>query len=1042
MKKTDTFSHYREGKSQMQRFLAELDPNNLELHDFDLFDWLLFANNFAKRINYFDKDDNTTPNGSWDNFFLGEDDYTIPRRESIEYKSMKKQVTDLISQFEKDSNLTPHLTLFVCFIKLLDFSKKAFNNLTKRHLDFYYNEILQIEKQDAQSDKAYVIFELAKKAIQERIPEGTLLDAKKDLNGKKLVFKTNKEFIANQAKVVAFKSLLNDAEKGELKMARATNTLDGLSEKLPEESNYWWPFGYNSNEINSNRSIYKELENAKLGFSIASSLFNLKEGERTVNITINFQNTFTPKLQNISNTDIQNNLKLYLSGEKAWLSDVALTCTKTNATKKIVLSFTLAKDFPAIVNYNKEILLENFQTNSPIIRFIIDGAKHYGLYEAFAENDVKNIGIAVDVKGVKSVQIENDSSSLNSEKPYYPFTSQPAKGSNFYIKYPEMFSKKWLKADVTINWKNTPSPKKDPLDSLYASETPIKDLYKAYILGPDQNITKKDFDTAPDVSIVNGDDYFTANAALLEKEEWLAKATGIKLFNRIGAKYQAQFSINNTSSVSGTSESIRLTLNQSALQDVYPKLYTLALTNTAGTKLIPNEPYIPFAEDIELNYEADEVISLIKNADGNYSINNNVQLFHEDAFGQYEKHFEAKSIVPVHQKGGELYIGLDAMPNETISLLIQTVEGSENALVETFQENENIEWSVLSNNLWIDLSDYILTNETKKFLESGIVKFRIPKDIDTKNTRISDDKLPNDLIWIKAKMNRSYDAVCKIQGIYTQAVLATFQNQNNELSHLNNGLEAESITKLITKIPQIKSVSQPYNSFDGKYQETDAEFYRRVSERLRHKHRNITSWDYEQIILQEFPNVFKVKCLNHTSEKSFMAPGHVTLVVVPNTKNKNAFDIYQPRVSRASLNKIQNYVNQLNTMHVKAQVINPNYKEAKVNVKVEFYKEYDRIFYSKQLDEDIRKFISPWAFADAKEVAFDVKLNVNQLVNYLEQLYYVDYIDDLKISVNNVLQTKYLIEVDPKSILVSAKKHEVDIPKQACIEKTKQEKTH
>lgn len=54
----------------MQRFLAELDPGNLELHDFDLFDWLLFANNFAQRVNYFDKDDNTTPKGNWGNFFL------------------------------------------------------------------------------------------------------------------------------------------------------------------------------------------------------------------------------------------------------------------------------------------------------------------------------------------------------------------------------------------------------------------------------------------------------------------------------------------------------------------------------------------------------------------------------------------------------------------------------------------------------------------------------------------------------------------------------------------------------------------------------------------------------------------------------------------------------------------------------------------------------------------------------------------------------------------------------------------------------------
>lgn len=214
MKKTDTFSHYREGKSQMQRFLAELDPGNLELHDFDLFDWLLFANNFAKRVNYFDKDDNTKPKGNWGNFFLGDDDTdAVPRRESVEYKSMKKQVTDLISQFEQDSSLTPHLTLFVCFLKLLDFSKKAFNNLTKRHLDFYYNEILQIEKNDARADKVYVIFELAKKAIQERIPGGTLLDGGKDANGKKRIYKTGDEFIANQAKVVEIKSFLNDVEK-------------------------------------------------------------------------------------------------------------------------------------------------------------------------------------------------------------------------------------------------------------------------------------------------------------------------------------------------------------------------------------------------------------------------------------------------------------------------------------------------------------------------------------------------------------------------------------------------------------------------------------------------------------------------------------------------------------------------------------------------------------------------------------------------------------------------------------------------------------
>ncbi|WP_051686402.1 baseplate J/gp47 family protein [Chryseobacterium hispalense] len=1016
MKKTDTFSHYREGKSQMQRFLAELDPGNLELHDFDLFDWLLFANNFAQRVNYFDKDDNTTPKGNWGNFFLGDDANAVPRRESVEYKSMKKQVTDLISQFEQDSNLTPHLTLFVCFLKLLDFSKKAFNNLTKRHLDFYYNEILQIEKNEAKPDKVYVIFELAKKALQEKIPGGTLLDGDKDANGKKRVYKTEEELIANQAKVAEIKSFLNDVKKRELKMAPVANSADGLGDKLPQEGNYWWPFGYNTDETVSDKSIYKELPKAKLGFSVASSLFDLKEGERTVTVKIDFVKNSTQKLQNLSAEEIENNIKVLCSGEKDWLSGIVLKCVR-NTEDQLELSFTLTKDFPAVVPYKKEVLLQTYQTGFPVVRFMIEGEKYYALYEALSEKLVKNIEIAVDVKGVKSLQIENDSSTLSAEKPYYPFTAQPVKGSNFYIKCPEMFSKKWENADITINWKNAP-------DS-------ITDLYSGYVIQPNQNISVKDFEALEGPSVVRSDAYFTADTALLDKEVWRERGNDVQLFKKVESGYQTQFSIHNTSDDSGTGESIRLTLNQSALQDVYPKLYTLALSsNPDKKKLVPNEPYIPFAEDIELNYSAREnaYSYLSKDSSGEASKSKGVLVYHEDVFGQYEKEVETKSIVPVHENGGELYIGLEAMPQTTVSLLIQMLEGSENPLVDTFDEKEFIEWHILSNNTWIDLSENILKNETRKFLESGIVKFKIPKNINTNHTRLTDG-----LVWIRAKSKRSYDAVCKIQGIYTQAVVATFQNQDNDLAHLNNGLQANTISKLITRVPQVKSVNQPYNSFDGKYKEADTEFYRRVSERLRHKHRAITQWDYENLVLQEFPEVFKVKCLNHTSEKSYMAPGHVTLMVVPNIKNKNAFDVYQPRVSRASLNKIQNYVNDLNTMHVKAQVINPNYKEAKVQATVKIYEKYDEIFYMKQLDEDIKKYISPWAFTDSKDIDFNVQLNINHLINYLEQLYYVDYIDEIKILVNNVVQKKSLIEVDPKSILVSAKQHQITIAEQVCI---------
>jgi hypothetical protein len=1015
MKKTDTFSHYREGKSQMQRFLAELDPGNLELHDFDLFDWLLFANNFARHVNYFHKDDPDMPGGNWENFFLGDDGRTVPRRESVEYKQMKKQVTDLISRFEQDSNLTPHLTLFVCFLKLLDFSKKAFNDLTKRHLDFYYNEILQIEKNDARADQVYVIFELAKKALQERIPAGTLLDGDKDDNGKKRIYRTGEELMANQAKVAEIKSFLNDDAKGELKMAPAAATADGLGEKLPEDSSYWWPFGYNSEETASGKSIYRELPEAKLGFSIASSLFDLKEGERTVTVAITFNKNSAQKLQDLSNEDIESNIKVLCSGEKEWMSGFALKCLKKEDTR-LELSFTLLKDDPAVVPYNKKVLAGNFQTGLPVVRFMIEGKRYYDVYEALSEKPVKNIEVSVDVKGIKSVQIENDNGALNSEKPYYPFTAQPVKGSNFYIKYPEMFSKKWQKADLTINWKNAPAS--------------LQDLYSGYVIQPDQNISVKDFEALKNASVVGSDAYFKADIGLLDKEAWYTVSHDITLFDKAEGSYSTRFSVSSISGQPGTSEALRVTLKQSFLQDVYPKLYTLALSsNPEKNKLIPNEPYIPFAEDIELNYSASETAYsyLSRDEEGQASKNSGMQVYHEDVFGQYEKEVETTGLVPVHETGGELYIGLEAKPQTTVSLLIQMLEGSENALADPFEEKEYIRWHILSGNTWMDLSDYILKNETRKFLESGIVKFKIPKDLNTSHTRLTDG-----LIWIRAKSDRSYDAVCKIQGVYTQAVQAEFENHENELSHLNTGLPADTITKLITRVPQVKSVSQPYNSFGGKYKETDPEYYRRVSERLRHKNRAVTQWDYEHLVLQEFPEVFKVKCLNHTSENSYMAPGHVTLMVVPDIKNKNAFDVYQPRVSRATLNRIQNYVNELNAMQVKVQVVNPNYREARVEAGVRFFEQYDESFYTRQLDEDLKKYISPWAFTESKDIDFNIKLNVNQLITYLEQLYYVDYIDEIKIFVNNALQKQSLIEVDPKSILVSAKQHTVTMAEQGC----------
>jgi hypothetical protein len=98
-------------------------------------------------------------------------------------------------------------------------------------------------------------------------------------------------------------------------MAPVANSADGLGEKLPEGGNYWWPFGYNAEETASDKSIYKELPKAKLGFSVASSLFDLKEGDRTITLKIDLIK-FNQKLKKLEKEDFRTISKYFAAGKK------------------------------------------------------------------------------------------------------------------------------------------------------------------------------------------------------------------------------------------------------------------------------------------------------------------------------------------------------------------------------------------------------------------------------------------------------------------------------------------------------------------------------------------------------------------------------------------------------------------------------------------------------------------------------------------------------------------------------------------------------
>ena len=230
----------REGTEQMQRFLDALNPESVKLNDFGLEEWMQFAYKFAEHVNYFDINNSEVSAGDWTDFFKNKD----------EIKSFADSVKD-------GKNITPHLALFVCFVKLLEFTQKRFNKLTKRHLDFYYNNILQIEKLPATPDKVHIIFELAKMSLSEKIGKNTGLDGGKDSNGKKLIYNTTEELIANKIKVAQLKNVYNDINNNELKAADVANSVDGIGGDFPDDDIKWWPFGFGFRNSGTQRGFAK-----------------------------------------------------------------------------------------------------------------------------------------------------------------------------------------------------------------------------------------------------------------------------------------------------------------------------------------------------------------------------------------------------------------------------------------------------------------------------------------------------------------------------------------------------------------------------------------------------------------------------------------------------------------------------------------------------------------------------------------------------------------------------------------------------------------
>ncbi|HVO91048.1 MAG TPA: hypothetical protein VMV45_21105, partial [Casimicrobiaceae bacterium] len=179
--------------------------------------------------------------------------------------------------------------------------------------------------------------------------------------------------------------------------------------------------------------------------------------------------------------------------------------------------------------------------------------------------------------------------------------------------------------------------------------------------------------------------------------------------------------------------------------------------------------------------------------------------------------------------------------------------------------------------------------------------------------------------------------------------------------------------------------------------------------RLRHKARAITAWDYEHLVLDRFPAIYKVKCIQHTDVDCLcrssprdpkaccgpqIAPGHVLVVPIANLKHRNAVNPLQPKTNRRTLLAIQDYLSQRTSPFVRVRARNPVYEQILVFFQVQFTAGRSKGYYLKKLNDEIVHFLTPWAFDEQAEVSFGQRVYASSIIQFIEQRDYVDFITD------------------------------------------------
>lgn len=942
---------------------------------------------------------------------------------------LQQKVPTLIAESLQKNTHRPEIVLYMVFLKLYRYPQKKLNALTEKYLDFYYRKVLKMAPRPGKLPQVYLKLTPNPNRNRLKIAKGTRFVAGEDEHGAHLLYATDYDFWANHGKISRLHTMY--LHNRPLRIRGNTQTLISniYVADLPVLDQVGKPDGQKSfalfGEPQSDKSLgERSMQDADLGFAIASAALFLSEGQREIEIALTFSppsfEAFEHFLEDLA-LATQNSpdtifdkvfwdaFQIYVSTADEWLP------IKRYAAKKdrheIKICFDLAQDEPAVCGYKPEIHGGDFDTTLPVVKFLLHKDAFVYPYSLLKNLVLTQIAFRTRVSAVKNLLLHNHLGALSAQNPFLPFGPIATKGAYLLVGNGEIFHKPLDELSIHIEWFDLPAhrsgffghyrPYKLDIDNSsfeVALSILDKGRWKPAQLSVQQHF--KLFRT-----LENGAHALPAGKGTLSNWTVISHIDTEKIKQK--AAYEDISKPLNYSNIlqrglikltlTAPDEGFAYQIYPTALAEFLRKKATRGWFSRFGKPKAQQEeeplpPYAPQIAQLSLSYASSSLIKVSDRA-VNASQAHTGMFFHVHPFGHCrlfpDSGKQEVSLVADFCYEGALMIGLSGVsPSERVSVFFEMTDGFTGSSAE---KPPPLVWSYLTQNEWKLLpAPSILRNTTQNFSKTGIIEFMLPSDLKRGNSLLEPD-----LYWLRVAVGQNSRYASRLVSADTQLTEAQMLPGKNADAYSGTPLPAHTIDRPLQNIAGLAKVVQPLASFGGKTAENKKDFYIRSSARLQHKNRPVTPQDYAQIVLEKFPEIFQVNCLPNMSGQQINSPGSVLLIVIP--KGVQSADGRVPTASNALLQDIKAYLGGLISPFVRLEVRNPAYETVKVVASIKFMEGYAGGLYLQEVNKKINEYIRGGSLNKQNKIFFGKSLYAADVLNFLRSLSSVSFVTGLSL---------------------------------------------